>query len=141
MSFWDASAVLPLCAHQRETGTLGRLAHKHGRLVVWWGTPVEVGSALSRLVRDGALTVGGRALAVARLAVLRRAWVEVLPTERVRSLAEVLPEQYDLRAGDAFQLAAAAVWCRERPRNRSFVCYDRRLALAAERMGFQVIAQ
>jgi predicted nucleic acid-binding protein len=85
--------------------------------------------------------VGGRALAAARLAVLRRAWVEVLPTERVRSLAEVLPEQYDLRAGDAFQLAAAAVWCRERPRNRSFVCYDRRLALAAERMGFQVITQ
>lgn len=141
MSFWDASAVLPLCARQRESKTLARLARRYGHLVVWWGTPVEVHSALARLVRDGTLAEVGRTQAAQRLAVLRRSWVEVLPTERVRSLAEALPAQYDLRAGDAFQLAAAAVWCKERPRSRPFVCYDRHLALAAEQMGFQVIPQ
>ncbi|MDQ7843436.1 MAG: hypothetical protein QN141_11835 [Armatimonadota bacterium] len=38
-----------------------------------------------------------------------------------------------------FQLAAALVWCRERPRGRSFVCLDRALALAAGTLGFAVV--
>ncbi len=50
MAYWDASAIVPLCVYQPATGALGRLVRKHGRLVVWWGTTVEVRSALSRLV-------------------------------------------------------------------------------------------
>lgn len=140
MAFWDASAILPLCFHQPATGVLGRLVRKHSRLVVWWGTPVEVRSALSRLVREGALAEEGHRRSVARLALLRRSWAEVLPTERLRSLAEDLPDQHGLRAADAFQLAAAVIWCKERPQKRPFVCFDRRLAEAADRLGFAVIA-
>ncbi len=140
MAFWDASAIVPLCVYQPATGTLGRLVRKHGRLVVWWGTTVEVRSALSRLARERAMRDEGHDRALARLAVLRRTWAEVLPTERVRSLAEEMPRQYDIRVGDAWQLAAAVVWCKERPRQRPFVCFDRRLAEVAARVGFAVIA-
>ncbi len=139
MAFWDASAIVPLCVYQPSTGALGRLVRKHGRLVVWWGTPVEVRSALSRLARERAMTDEGHDRALARLAVLRRTWAEVLPTERVRSLAEEMPRQYDIRAGDAWQLAAAVVWCKERPRHRPFVCFDDRLAAAAARAGFAIV--
>lgn len=45
-----------------------------------------------------------------------------------------------LRAADAVQLAAALVWCRERPRNRPFVCFDRGLAASGTVLGFRVIA-
>ncbi len=140
MAFWDASAILPLCFHQPATGALSRLVRKHGRLVVWWGTPVEVRSALSRLVREGALAEEGRRRSVARLTLLRRSWAEVLPTERLRALAEELPDQHRLRAADTFQLAAAVIWCKERPQRRPFVSFDRRLADAAERLGFAVVS-
>lgn len=139
MAFWDASAVLPLCFHQPASGALSRLMRKHGRPVVWWGTPVEVRSALSRLVREGALAEEGYRRALARLGLLRRSWAEMLPTERLRSLAEELPNQFGLRSADAFQLAAALIWCKERPQKRPFVCFDRRLADAAERVGFTLM--
>lgn len=139
MAFWDASAVLPLCFHQPATGTLSRLVRKQRRLVVWWGTSVEVRSALSRLVREGVLAEEGHRQSLARLSFLRRSWAEILPTERLRTLAEDLPDQYGLRAADAFQLAAAVVWCKERPQMRPFVCFDHRLADAADRLGFTVI--
>lgn len=95
-------------------------------------------SAFNRLTREGKLTAKGLKQATARLDVLRRAWTEVLPTDRVRQLAEGLPEQYGLRALDSFQLAAALVWCRERSRRRVFVCLDERLSEAVAKAGFDV---
>jgi len=50
-----------------------------------------------------------------------------------------LPEKFGLRSLDAFQLASALVWCRERPRNRPFVTADGRLGGAAESVGFELI--
>jgi hypothetical protein len=70
--------------------------------------------------------------------MLRQSWGEILPSERVRSLAEELPDQMGLRAAEAMQLAAALVWCRERPRGRPFVCLDRPLATAAAHLGFSL---
>ena len=72
------------------------------------------------------------------LAQLRVAWNEILPSEKVRSLAEELPDTHGIRAADAAQLAAALVWCRERPKQRSFVCFDDRLGAAATSLGFAV---
>jgi len=40
---------------------------------------------------------------------------------------------------DSFQLAAALVWCQEKPRRRPFVTADERLAKAAEKAGFSEI--
>ena len=107
-------------------------------MVVWWGTPLEARSAFARLWREEHLTPEERARAVARLAQLRAAWNEILPTEKVRSLAEEMPDAHGLRAADAAQLAAALVWCRERPKQRVMVCFDERLRTAAAAFGFSV---
>ena len=138
MAFWDASAVVPLCCSQPATVQGRRLRRELERMVVWWGTPIEARSAFARLVRDGHLTGKERVTAVRLLGQLRVAWDEILPTERVRSLAEDLPDAHGVRAADAAQLAAALVWCRERPKQRPLVCFDERLRTAALTLGFSV---
>jgi hypothetical protein len=138
VAFWDTSAIIPLCCWQPETGESRRLRREFQRVIVWWGTPVEARSALARLVREGHLTPGKRLRAAARLAQLRPAWDEILPTEKVRSLAEEMPDAHGVRAADAVQLAAALVWCRERPKQRPFVCFDADLRTAAAALGFSV---
>jgi predicted nucleic acid-binding protein len=138
-AFWDTSAIVPLCCHQDESQEIRRIARRIKRVAAWWGTAVEARSAFSRLVRDGKMTARGLKQAVARLEVQRTSWIEVLPSDRVREIAETLPEQYGLRALDSFQLAAALVWCKEQPRGRWFVCCDVRLADAAARAGFDVL--
>lgn len=138
-AFWDTSAIVPLCCHQDESQEMRRIARRIKRVAAWWGTTVEAHSAFSRLARDGNITVRGLKQAVARLQVYRASWVEVLPSDRVREVAEGLPEQYGLRALDSFQLAAALVWCKEQPRGRLFVCCDVRLSDAATKAGFDVL--
>jgi predicted nucleic acid-binding protein len=138
LAFWDASAIVPLCCSQPATAQGRRLHRELKRIVVWWGTPLEARSAFARLVREGKLTVEERSKAVRLLSQLRLAWDEILPTEKVRSLAEDLPDAYDLRAADAAQLAAALVWCRELPKKRALVCFDERLRKAATDVGFSV---
>lgn len=137
-AFWDASAIVPLCCSQSATAQGRRLHRELKRLVVWWGTPLEARSAFARLVREGKLTDDERVRAVKLLRQLRVAWNEILPTEKLRSLAEDLPDAYAVRAADAAQLAAALVWCRERPRQRPFVCFDDGLRIAARTLGFSV---
>jgi predicted nucleic acid-binding protein len=92
-----------------------------------------------RLARQGHLSPNQQRVAVERLARLRLTWREVQPTERVRELAEEQLEKYELRTGDALQLAAALVWCGQRPRQRGFLCRDHRLSAAARQAGFQVV--
>jgi predicted nucleic acid-binding protein len=113
---------------------------QHRRVVAWWGTPVEAQSSLARLLREGAISEAQRHQAVKQLARLRRAWVEILPTEQVRSSAIELIDRFPLRTGDSFQLAAAIVWCDEKPHHRPFVSFDGRLASAAAELGFDVIS-
>lgn len=139
MAFWDASAVVPLCVSQPATGFFRRLLRAHGRPAVWWGTPVEARSAFARLRREKATTETELARSLERLARLRRSWDEMLPTDELRDLAEQLPDRFQLRAADAFQFAAAVIWCNGRPRNRPFICFDRSLAVAAAKVGFTVI--
>jgi uncharacterized protein len=107
-------------------------------MVVWWGTPLEARSAFARLVREGLLSPQERTAATKLLGQLRETWDEILPTETLRSIAEELPDRHGLRAADAVQLAAALVWCRERPKQRPLICFDERLRAAATALGFSV---
>ena len=109
------------------------------RVVVWWGTTAEVRSAINRLYSEGLLTAKGRQQALARLEVSRQEWREMMPSDKVRSLAERFPDAYGLRALDSFQLAAALVWCNEKPKNRVFVCDESKLSMAAQTVGFTVV--
>jgi predicted nucleic acid-binding protein len=138
-AFWDASAIVALCVWQPPSARIRRIALGRGRIVVWWATVVEVRSALARLVRAGEMTTEDLGAALRRLGRLRQLWSEVLPTERVRGVAENMPDAYGLTAADSMQLAAALVWCGERPRGRPFVILDERLSVAATKVGFTVI--
>jgi predicted nucleic acid-binding protein len=137
-AFWDASALVPLCIHEaasrRAQSYLRRFAP-----VVWWGSLVEVHSAICRLYRDQEITDLDKQGAAARLRLLSRAWREILPGDEVRELAMQLLDRYSLRAADSLQLASSLVWCERRPSKRSFICGDHRLAEAAESAGFSVL--
>ncbi len=136
--FWDSSALVPLCVRQTASPGLRTLWRQSSRIVVWSGSTVEIRSALSRLQRDRHIDAKGLQLAVARLEAMRRGWHEIISSEKMRLIAEDLPDTYGLRALDSFQLAAALVWCKEKPKGRLFVCVDIRLSEAAQKAGFTV---
>jgi predicted nucleic acid-binding protein len=137
-AFWDSSALFPLCIPGQAT-TRERQLLRDRRPVVWWGTALEVFSALARFGRQGHLSSSRQRVAVERLARLRLIWREVQPTESLCELAEQQLHMYELRAADALQLAAALVWCGQRPKQRGFLCRDLRLKDAARQAGFQVV--
>jgi predicted nucleic acid-binding protein len=136
-AFWDASALAPLCIHE----TASRQAQIYLRKfapVVWWGSLVEVHSAICRLHRGKAISESDKQGAVARLRLLSRGWREVLPDDHVRELATESLDRYSLRAADSLQLAASLIWCEQQPSRRNFICGDYRLAEAADAAGFSV---
>jgi predicted nucleic acid-binding protein len=138
LAFWDSSAIVPLLCRQTETSIVRQHWRRLGRIIVWWGTPVEVQSALARLRRDGEITDKELDQAVKKLVMLRDSWSEIMPSARLREVAETLPRTNNVRAADAFQLAAALVWTNEHPRNKPFVCFDKLLIAAARARGFAV---
>ena len=137
-AFWDTSTVVPLCVRQDISQDVQRLWRNTSRVIVWWGTTIEVRSAVSRLYQENFIDSKGLQFALARLEIIRRKWAEIVPSEKVRDIAETLPDAYGLRALDSCQLAAALVWCNEKPNGRFFVCDDTKLSVAAQKAGFSV---
>ena len=107
--------------------------------MVWWGSLIEVHSAICRLHRENAITDIGQKGAVARLRLLSLGWREILPGDEIRELATQLLDKYPLRAADSQQLAASLIWCERRPSRKTFICGDHRLSEAAELAGFSVL--
>jgi predicted nucleic acid-binding protein len=136
-SFWDASAVVHVCVPAPESSRARKLLREHPP-VVWWGTSIEVRSALVRLRREGTLSPAAFQASIDRLICALQSWREIQPTEPVRDLASELSDKFTLRAGDALQLSAALVWSRRKPRGRLFVCNDEKLSAAARETGFEV---
>ena len=137
-AFWDSSALVPLCVHESAS----RRAHAQLRKflpVVWWGSLVEVHSAIARLHRVGKLNDAEKQKAGSQLAVLNRGWREVLPGDHLRDLATRLLDTHELWAGGSLQLAAALTWYQQRPARRDFLCADERLSKAALAAGFSVL--
>jgi uncharacterized protein len=137
--FWDASAIVPLVAIEKETGDCRALLADDSDIVVWLLTPVEVMSALTRRLRERSLKSVEFSKAKEQLAALEKAWSEVISIERVRERARRLLETHPLRAADSLQLAAALLTSEENPQGFPFVTLDRRLGSAAEREGFHVL--
>jgi predicted nucleic acid-binding protein len=137
-AFWDASALAPLCIHEASSRQSQIYLNKFA-LVVWWGSLVEVYSAICRLHRGEAISDLDKQGAVVRLLMLSRGWREVLPDDELRRLSTELLDKYSLRAADSLQLAASLVWCQRHPSRRSFICGDQRLAEAADATGFSVL--
>jgi predicted nucleic acid-binding protein len=139
MRFWDASAIVPLVALEKETGDCRDLLAEDSDIVVWLLTPVDVISALTRRLRERSLKSVEFSKAKEQLAALEKAWSEVISIERVRERARRLLETHPLRAADSLQLAAALLTSEENPQGFPFVTLDRRLGSAAEREGFNVL--
>lgn len=137
-AFWDASALVPLCVHE-ITSRQAQSRLRQCLPVVWWASRVEVHSAVARLHRLGKLRDPEKKGALSRLDVLSRGWREILPFDPLRELATRLLDTYELRAADNLQLAAALVWCREKPGSRMFVSADQRLSKSAADAGFLVV--
>jgi predicted nucleic acid-binding protein len=139
MRFWDASAVVPLVVDEPRSAAIDALIDEDSELLVWWGTPVEVVSALARREREGSLTAVETTQAIAALTELTDSWEEIVPSERIRRTATRLLRQHRLRAADSLQLAAALVAADDQPAYLDIVSLDSRLNEVARQEGFRVI--
>jgi len=135
--FWHTSALAPLLLEQATTAEVSELLSEDPQIAAWWGTPVECASAAARLRREDRLTVEEEERVHDLLEILRNSWLEILPSEEVRTRAARLLRVHGLKAADAFQLASARVWAGSTGRP-DMVTYDERLALAARLEGFRV---
>ena len=135
-AFWDTSALVPLCVRQSITPACVKLYKSHIP-VVWWATPIEIVSAVARLLRMQQISSGDYARAGKFAQTLADSWLEVQPSNSLRRRAVQLIYGYHLRAADAFQLAAALQWCEDAPQGRVFFSADERLCEAALRCGFE----
>lgn len=136
-AFGDTSALIPLCVREASTTVANGLGGKYSK-TVWWATCVECGS-FARLRRGGTLSSPMEIQAQIRLEHLRRAWREISPTDELRDRAEDHVRRFGLTGADAFQLAAAWIWCTGSPRGRLFIAGDLQLLAAAEELGFSIL--
>jgi len=136
IAFWDNSALVPLCVRQSMTPNAIALYRTHD-VIVWWATQVEIASALARLVRTKRINASDCAKARKLANVLSDSWSVIQPSDALRAKSLRLVEQYDLRAADSLQLAAALEWCEDVPKGRVFLTADERLREAALLAGFE----
>ena len=134
-AFWDASALVPLCVRQGITPSVESLYESY-RVVIWWATPVEIASALARLVRNREISSSEWAKARQVAVALADEWSVIQPSNALRDHATRLVDRYDLKAADAVQLAAALDWCDKVPRGEIFLAADQKLREAAVLSGF-----
>jgi predicted nucleic acid-binding protein len=135
LAFWDTSALVPLCVGQSITPRIVSLYTRY-EAVVWWATSGEIASALARLVRMKYLDPTDWARSRRLAEDLADAWSVIQPSDVLRAKAFRLVDQYDLRAADALQLAAALEWCDDAPAGKAFLAIDEKLREAAVLSGF-----
>lgn len=138
MNFWDASACLPLLVRESTSAAVLDLYEHTGTAVVWTLTPVEVASALCRLLRLRQLTEPGAQRAFLAWEGLAAAFHVVKDVEPVKHRAIRLLRVHALKSADALQLAAALVACADATTEHGFITLDDRLGQAAMREGFAV---
>jgi hypothetical protein len=136
--FWDSSAVVPLLIQQGASRRTDEWLADDPDVALWTVTPVEITSALWRLVRERSLTEDDAHRADARAQELANASHVVIDVDGVKALARRLLRMHRLTAGDALQLGASLVWAGGRPHGKVLHTLDSRLALAARREGFDV---
>jgi predicted nucleic acid-binding protein len=137
--FWDSSAVVPLIVAQSASPLADGWLAQDPEVALWTMTPMELTSALRRLVREGSLGEKEAAVAESRADELVRASHVVINIETVKLQARRLLRLHTLRAADALQLAAALEWAGGRAMGRCLHTLDAQLARAAMREGFDVV--
>ncbi len=138
MKFWDSSAITPLLVVEADSAAREKQLTSDSDMLVWFGTLAEVESSLTRRKRNGELPPDDELRARRHFDELSAHWTEISPTNEVRARAIRLLRVHPLRAADAFQLAAALIFCREQPQHLPFLTADQRLRTAASLEGFPV---
>jgi predicted nucleic acid-binding protein len=137
MNYFDASALVKRYVREPGTPTVRRLLRQEpaatSRL-----SEAEIGSALCRRQREGALTARQyqHALDALRADFGRLEIVELSPA--VVAAVHPLLARHGLRAGDALQLASALMLREALGDDLALVAYDERLHRAARVEGFPV---
>jgi uncharacterized protein len=137
--FWDSSALIPLVVEQATSPEADRWLAQDDQMVLWTLTPVEITSAIRRLVREGAVPESVADDAEVRADDLWRTAHVVIDIEGVKREAQRLLRLHPLRAADSLQLAAGLEWARGRVPECTFHTLDARLGRSARREGFRVI--
>jgi predicted nucleic acid-binding protein len=140
MKFWDTSAIILLLAEEPAREGLLAVLDDDPQIVAWWGTSIEIASALARREREKLIGAADFEAAMAAIHLLADGWHEILPSDAVRRTAERLLRAHPLRAADSLQLAAALIAADHDPTTLELVCLDARLTSAARREGFKVRA-
>ena len=114
-AFWDASALVALCV--RQGMTLRAIAlYKTYDAVVWWATPVEIASALARLMRMKQLDPADWAKARKLAKNLADSWSVIQPSDALRMTSMpcvlVTPTISISPGSRPTQSAASATWRR-----------------------------
>jgi len=115
------------------------LLQRDPEMAFWWGSPLGWWESLLAAQRQGRISAAGLQQARGVLDHLRTGAFEVQPTEELRARALRLLAVHPLRAAEAVELAAALIWCRERPHGAGFVSLHPPLRLAAALEGFRVL--
>ncbi len=139
MNFWDTSALAAMILQEKSGHILEAILVEDQGLALWWGTPVEFASVISRRERDGSLSAEQGAALSQRFNIVAGSGQEVPPVVRIRRLAERLVRVHPLKGADALQLAAALAIAKDDPSSIGFVCLDDRLNQAAAREGFRLL--
>lgn len=138
MMFWDSSGLVPLLLTDTHSARAEQLLQRDPNITVWWASPIECEGALARTLRMSGTDLASIDQAQARLNHLTQLWLEIGPVEDVRRTARRLIRIHELRAADSQQLAAALVACNQQAAALPFVCFDRRLRVAAKAEGFMI---
>ena len=139
MKYWDSSALLPLIIGESQSLAMQSVYRQDPDVFSWWGSRVELVSALARRRRSGESSEEEFQAAYSRWEALVGPIQDVGPSDLVRETARRLLLVYPLRAADSLQLAAAVVLRQRAVEPFDFVTLDRRLAEAAVAEGFRII--
>ena len=137
MNFWDTSAIGPLLWEEINSAVRLQQLEEDPWMVVWWTTPVEIESALTRRKLGNQLDEWNEERVRNRLKALSDSWIEIEPSYLLRELAKRLIRVHGLRSADSLQLAAALIACGNRPSGHHFLTGDQALKTAAGKEGFK----
>ncbi|NCW28703.1 MAG: PIN domain-containing protein [Verrucomicrobia bacterium] len=137
MNFWDTSAIGPLLWEEINSAVRLQQLEEDPWMVVWWTTPVEIESALTRRKLGNQLDESNEERVRNRLKALSDSWIEIEPSYLLRELAKRLIRVHGLRSADSLQLAAALIACGNRPSGHHFLTGDQALKTAAGKEGFK----
>jgi predicted nucleic acid-binding protein len=137
-AFWDSSSLVPLCVTQAASEKARQLVQEYS-LVAWWGTSIEIASAIQRLTRTGDISQQEGQASHLRRKKLVKTFRTIQAEGPVLEQAEAIILKYPVKAADAMQLAAAMVWTMLDPVGSTFISGDRQVLAVAKELGFEVI--